>query len=168
MSEQQNVNLIQKLFEAFGRGDVQTILDNCTSDCEFYCPGPAIIPYAGKSRGRSGIQAYFSALIGTQSNINLNIDQFVAQGATVVAIGHYTAHVTSTGKLVDSPIVLTFLVQGGKVKQHMVVGDTANVAACYNRIGSISPRLRLRPHAASGSYLLSIEARANREFGRFD
>jgi uncharacterized protein len=101
MSEQQNVTLIQKVFEAFGRGDVQTILDNCTNDCEFYHPGPAIIPYAGTKKGRADIQGYFDALIGTQSNANLSIDQFVAQGDTVVAIGRYTAKVKSTGKPID-------------------------------------------------------------------
>jgi hypothetical protein len=46
MSEQQNVSLIQKMFEAFGRGDIRTILDSCAADCEFYYPGPAIIPKA--------------------------------------------------------------------------------------------------------------------------
>jgi hypothetical protein len=33
MTERQNVTLIRK---AFGRGDIQTILDHCTSNCEFY------------------------------------------------------------------------------------------------------------------------------------
>jgi len=44
VSEQQNVALVQKTLEAFGRGDVQTILDLCSSDCEFNSPGPQIIP----------------------------------------------------------------------------------------------------------------------------
>jgi hypothetical protein len=131
MSEQQNVTLIQKLLEAFGRGDVQTILDHCTKDCEFYCPGPSSIPYAGKKKGRAEIQSYFDALGGTQSEANLSIDQFVSQGDTVVAIGRYTAKVNSTGKPIDTPVVLTFNVQDGKVTRHMVIGDTAALAASY-------------------------------------
>ena len=131
MSEQQNVTLIQKLLEAFGRGDVQTILDHSTNDCEFYCPGPAIIPYTGTKKGRAEIQAYFDALIGTQSNANLSIDQFVAQDDAVVAIGRYTSKVNSTGKPIDTPVVLTFQVQDGKIKRHMVIGDTAALAASY-------------------------------------
>ena len=78
MSEQQNVTVIQKLLEAFGRGDVPTILDHCTNDCEFYCPGPSSIPYAGTKKGRAEIQNYFDALTGTQSNANLSIDQYVS------------------------------------------------------------------------------------------
>jgi ketosteroid isomerase-like protein len=131
MSEQQNVTLIQKLFEAFGRGDVQTILDYCTNDCEFYCPGPSSIPYAGTKKGRAEIQGYFEALIGTQRNANLSIDQFVSQDDTVVAIGRYTAKVNSTGKPIDTPVVTTFKVQNGKITRHMVIGDTAALAASY-------------------------------------
>jgi uncharacterized protein len=133
MSEQQNVALIQKMFEAFGRGDVQTILDHCTNDCEFYCPGPAIIPYAGMKKGPAEIQAYFDALISTQSSANLGIDELVAQGDAVVAIGRYTAKVNATGKLFDTPVILTFHLQDGKITRHMVVGDTAAIAASYGR-----------------------------------
>ena len=131
MSEQQNVTLIQKMLAAFARGDVQTILDHCTNDCEFYCPGPSNVPYAGTKRGRKEIQGYFDALGDTQSDVNLSIDQFVTQGDTVVAIGRYTARVNSTGKLIDVPSVLTFKVEDGKVTRHMVLGDTAALAASY-------------------------------------
>jgi uncharacterized protein len=136
MSEQQNVALIQKMLEAFGRGDVQTILDHSTTDCEFYCPGPAIIPYAGTKRGRAEIQAYFDALIGTQSSADLSIDEFVAQGDTVVAIGRYTAKVKATGKPIDTPVILTFHMQDGKIRRHVAMGDTAAVAASYARSAS--------------------------------
>ena len=132
MSEQQNVALIQKCLESFGRGDVPTILDHCTGDCEFYCPGPSAIPYTGRKKGLAEIQSYFDQLIGTQSDPNLSIDEFVAQGDSVVAIGRYKARITATGKSIDSPVVLTFKVQDGKIARHMVIGDTAALAASYS------------------------------------
>lgn len=131
MSEQQNVALIQQMLEAFARGDVQTILDNCTADCEFYCPGPAIVPYTGRKNGRAEIQTYFESLISSQSDQNLRIDQFVAQGDTVVAIGNYKAVVKATGKPIESPVVLTFDLENGAVRRHMVLGDTAALAMSY-------------------------------------
>lgn len=131
MSEQQNVALIQKVLVAFGRGDVQAILDDLTTDCEFYCPGPSIVPYTGTKKGKSEVQAYFDALINTQSNANLNIDRFVAQDEAVVAIGRYTATVKSSGKPIDTPVMLSFQIQDGKISRHMVLGDTAAVADGY-------------------------------------
>jgi ketosteroid isomerase-like protein len=131
MSGQQNVTLVQEMLNAFGRGDVRTIVEHCTQDCEFYCPGPAVIPYAGTKKGPAQIQSFFDALVGTQSNMNLRIDQFVSEGDMVVAIGRYTARVNSTGKTMDTPVVLTFRLDGGKVVRHMVLGDTDAIAASY-------------------------------------
>jgi uncharacterized protein len=110
---------------------VQGILDLSSSDSEFRCPGPEIIPYAGTKRGRSEIQTYFDALLTTQKNADLSIDRFVAQGDTVVAIGHYSAQVKSTGKSIDSPVMLAFEFQDGKIKRHLVTGDTAAIADSY-------------------------------------
>jgi uncharacterized protein len=131
MNEQQNVALIQKVFEAFGRGDIQVILDSCADDCEFYYPGPATIPYTGTKKGREEIRAYFDAIMGTQSDQNLRLDQFVAQGNTVVAIGWYTAVVNATGQRIESPVVFTFEVHDGSIRRHMLLSDTAAVATSY-------------------------------------
>ena len=87
MSVEQNVDLIKEAFAAFGRGDVQDILSRCTSDCEFDSPGPSVIPYSGQKKGNAEIKSYFDILLRTQTNQNLAIHEFVAQGDTVVAIG---------------------------------------------------------------------------------
>jgi hypothetical protein len=55
---------------------------------------------------RSEVQGCFDALINTQSNANLSIDQFVAQGETVVAIGRYAATVKPTGKPINTLLSL--------------------------------------------------------------
>jgi ketosteroid isomerase-like protein len=134
MSEQQNVALIQKLLEAFGRGDIQTIVDHCTSDCQFYCPGPDAVPFTGRKNGPEEIRAsYFDPMLSTQNNANLRVDQFIAQGDTVVVIGNYTADIKETGKTVDSPVALIFDIKDGRVSRHMVIGDTAALAASYTK-----------------------------------
>ena len=137
MSEQQNVAVIQNALQAFGLGDVPAMLDACAADCEFHCPGPDAIPYAGTMRGRTEIQTYFDQLIGTQTNPNLTIQEFVAQGDNVVAIGRYTAEITATGKRIDSPVVLTFKLKDGKIASHMVIGDTAALASAYTASSAV-------------------------------
>jgi hypothetical protein len=77
------------------------------------------------------MRGYFEQLLGTQKNQNLRIDQFVAQGDMVVAIGHYSAQVAATGKSIDSDVMLSFRIENGKIKKHLVLGDTAAVAGAY-------------------------------------
>jgi ketosteroid isomerase-like protein len=137
MTEQQNVALIQNALQSFARGDVPAILDACTADCEFRCPGPAAIPYAGTMRGKTEIQRYFDELIGTQTNPSLTIEEFVAQGENVVAIGRYTAEIKATGKRIESPVILTFKLKDGKIARHMVIGDTAALASAYTASSAV-------------------------------
>ena len=135
MSEQQNVAVIRNAFEAFGRGDLDGLLASCRSDCEFYCPGPASIPYSGTKKGHSEIRRYFETIMGTQSKADVGIERFVAQGDTVVAIGRYRATVIGNGRPIDTPVVFTFDLQDGKIARHMVLGDTAGIAASYTASG---------------------------------
>lgn len=50
------------------------------------------------------------------------MEEYVAQGDIVVAIGTYTAVVKSTWKGFNSPVTL---------KRHLALGDTAATASCY-------------------------------------
>jgi uncharacterized protein len=131
MSEQENVSFIQKMFEAFGRGDVETIVDGCAPDCEFYVPGPPVIPYSGRKKGQEAIRDYLKLVLEVQSVTELRIDQFVAQGDNVVAIGESCGIAKATGKPIESPVVFTFEIREGSIRRHMLIADTASVASSY-------------------------------------
>jgi ketosteroid isomerase-like protein len=131
MNEQQNVALIKKLYAAFERGDVQTILDNLADDVEWTLEGPAIIPYTGKRTGPAQVLGFFQALAGTQSEIKLTTEAFVAQGDTVATLGRYAATVKATSKKFDSAVGHFFTIRDGKVARFVDFGDTAAMADAY-------------------------------------
>lgn len=131
MSEQQNVALVQKMYAAFERGDVQTILDNLADDVVWSLQGPAIIPYAGTKTGPAQVLGFFQALAGTQSEIKLTTEAFVAQGDQVATLGRYRATVKATGKKFDSPVGHFFTIRNGKVARFVDFGDTAAMADAY-------------------------------------
>jgi len=78
MNEQQNTVLVRKLYDAFARGDIQTILDNLTRDAEWIQDGPTVIPYAGKKTGPTQVRQFCDALVGTQDKMKVTIDHFIA------------------------------------------------------------------------------------------
>jgi ketosteroid isomerase-like protein len=131
MNEQQNVALIQKLYSAFSRGDIQTILDNVTPDVEWILEGPEIIPFAGKRTGPDQVRGFFTALGSTQSDQKLTIDDYIAQGDKVAAVGRYSAVVTATGKKLNSAAAHIFTIRDGKVSRFLDFGDTAQAADAY-------------------------------------
>jgi uncharacterized protein len=131
MSEQENTALIQKLYEAFGRGDVKTILENVTEDVKWSSPGPDAIPYSGSRSGPSEVREFFEQLARTQENVKLTIDRFIAQGDSVATLGRYTGNVRATGRSLDSIVAHFFTIRDGKVASWIGLGDTAHAASAY-------------------------------------
>jgi hypothetical protein len=59
MAQAENKKLVESLYDAFARGDLQYILERVTDDVEWVNEGPKSIPYAGKFSGRAGGAAIF-------------------------------------------------------------------------------------------------------------
>src|SRR5881394_2774369 len=98
MTEQDNTALVQKLYAAFGRGDVQTVLNHLTDDVQWRLDAPAVIPFAGARKGRAEVQGFFEALGSTVQNPKLTVEHLVAQGNLVATIGRFGGTVAATGK----------------------------------------------------------------------
>jgi ketosteroid isomerase-like protein len=136
MSEPANIALIHRLYDAFSRGDVATILSNLTPDVEWIFEGPAIVPFTGKRHGIEETKGFFTALATTQSGMKLTTDEFVAQGDRVATYGRYTGTVTATGKKFDSPVGHFFQIKDGKVARFVNMGDTAAYVEAYTASSS--------------------------------
>ena len=131
MSEQQNISLIRSLYDAFGRGDAQFILDRLASDVEWTLEGPAIIPFAGRRKGVAQVAQYFEALAATQTAQMLSPEQLIGQGDQVAMIGRYSATVKATGKRIDTPVAHFFTLRDGKIARYLNLIDTASTADAY-------------------------------------
>lgn len=132
MSEQANTELVQKLYAAFGRGDVQTILDHLSPDVEWIAEGPSSLPFTGRRKGPAQVLGFFEALGGTQTGQKLTIDRFVAQGDVVATYGRYAGTVNATGKQFDGPLAHFFTIRGGKVTEFIDIIDTAGGVEAYS------------------------------------
>jgi uncharacterized protein len=131
MNEQQNTDLIKKMYEAFSKGDLDFILSKLAEDVHWSSPGPAEVPYSGEYTGRAQVRKFFELLVGTQENLNLTVEKVIAHGDSVVVLGRYTGRVRATGRPFDSVVGHFSTIQDGKVKQWIGLGDTANAAAAY-------------------------------------
>jgi len=121
------------MYEAFGRGDIQTIVENLTSDVEWIAEGPSSVAYFGTMKGPAEVKSkFFGGLAGTQENMKLTPEDFIAQGDGVAMFGRYSAKVKTTGKRFDATLAHLFKIRNGKVSKFVNVGDTAAVAEAYS------------------------------------
>ena len=115
MSEQDNIDVVRKGYEAFGRGDMNGLLAQFDADIEWRTPGPADLPTAGDRRGHAGVQEFFQNLFAIVDIQRFETTQFVAQGDTVMVIGEDTSRVKATGTTLEFRFVHAFTVRNGKV-----------------------------------------------------
>jgi uncharacterized protein len=126
-----NTEIVKGMYEAFGRGDIPALLNSLSEDADWTCPGPAVIPTAGRFKGRQEIAKFFETVAATTDFDPLVIDKFVEQGDTVVAIGSYSGRTKPMNKAFRSKWVMIFTLSGGKVIRFDEHFDTAALAEAY-------------------------------------
>jgi hypothetical protein len=129
MSEQQNLEVVRRGYEAFGRGDIHALLDLLADDVEWVSPGPPELPTAGNRRGRQQVAQFFQAVDQIFEIQQFEPKAFVAQGDRVVVLGTDTARIKATGKMVTEDWAHAFTVHDGRIVRMQEFIDTSAVVA---------------------------------------
>lgn len=123
MSEHQNVETIQQIYAAFGRGDIPYILDQLSPAVEWLCHFDPIVPWGGDFSGRVG--DFFSAIDNSVDVLSFEPGEYVSQGDTVVSTGTFGCRAKSTGKSAKTKWVFIWKLAGSKVTSYEQFHDPA-------------------------------------------
>ena len=133
MSGEQNIQVVQSAYSAFGRGDIPALLELMTDDIEWTLPGPAVVPIAGTYKGRDALGEFFAKLGANIEFQKFEPRQFVAEGNLVLVLGSEQGIAKATGKSFSSEWVHAMTVRDGKVSTFRAYIDTAEVAAAFDQ-----------------------------------
>ena len=131
MSES-NVDVVRRGYEAFGRGDINGLLQLLDEQIQWVTPGPAELATSGRRTGRQEVGAFFGAVNDTFEIQRFEPSEFIAQGDRVVVLGSETARVRSTGTTLELDWVHVFTVRDGRVVAFQEHFDTAAVVAAMS------------------------------------
>lgn len=84
MSEK-NVEVVRGAYDAFQRGDIPSILEILHDDVGWHVP--AVLPHGFDATGHDEVRQFFEKLARTWEGLAVEIDEVVASGDHVVAIG---------------------------------------------------------------------------------
>jgi len=133
-NDSKNVQSIQTLYEAFGRGDVPTILGLCAPSAEFSFEGASpAVPWHGPWKGHAGIGGFFSVLAEAVEFQGFEPRHFASSASEVAVLVHLRYKVRSTAKVVDQLQVHWWSLIDGKVAALRHHEDTAQVLAAVQR-----------------------------------
>ncbi|HUF77232.1 MAG TPA: nuclear transport factor 2 family protein [Longimicrobiales bacterium] len=117
------------LYEAFGRGDADTVLGSLAADVDWreaetqpYADGN---PYIGPQRVGEGV---FGRIMSDYDGFAVNPQRFVADGDTVAVAGRYTGTHKASGESLDAQFAHFWTVRDGKVAKFQQYTDTAQMS----------------------------------------
>jgi len=133
MQEAQNTKIVKDAYEAFGRGDVQTLL-GYFDEAILWKPvhgAAAHVPTAGERRGKAAVGEFFKTVSEQVNFLRFEPKEFVAQGDKVVALGTYDWRVKSNGREYGGDWAHAFTVRDGRIVGFHEYMDSAQAEAAF-------------------------------------
>jgi len=129
MDEQENVQIVQESYAAFGRGDVAAFLATFDDGVDWLTYGPADLPIYGPRRGRDQVAAVMSAATDLLEIQEFEPREYIAQGDRVVVLGYERGTSKSSGKAYELHWVDVFTLKNHKVARFRGYWDSASIVA---------------------------------------
>ena len=129
MSAQDNLATVRTIYEAFGTGDVDTILGHLTDDVEWATDGATgVAPWHGVKHGRDEVASFFA---GIAEAIDVSQFDIVAMAATddeVLTFIRFGFSAKGGGEPASMNLHHYFRFRDGKIDYYRGGEDTALVA----------------------------------------
>ena len=127
MSEE-NVNIMRQGYEAFNRGDIDTVMGLLDESIEWQEPDVEGLPIRGTHHGPEAVaNNVFQPLGETWDDFQVVAEEFLDAGERVVVLGRFQGTAKATGRTVDAPFAHVWTLRNGKLVHHRNYTDTATL-----------------------------------------
>ena len=130
MSAEVNIKTISQVYEAFGRGDVATILDAVTDDVDWAAEASsAAAPWYGVRHGKDAVAEFFVAFGSAMEVDEFTPVSLAANDTDVLTVIRFRARSRSTGNTAAMDLHHYFRFRDGKIAYYRGTEDTAQTEA---------------------------------------
>jgi hypothetical protein len=124
MSTEANIQIAQKAYADFSRGDVPAMLAVLDDNVEWSTPDIGIPP-GGKYHGKAGVAQFFQQVGETWDFQAFEPRDYIASGDQVAVCGSYAFTSRKTGRKASCDWVMVWTIQAGKVLRFQEYTDSA-------------------------------------------
>jgi uncharacterized protein len=130
VSADANIMTITQVYEAFGRGDVATILDAVTDDVDWAAEAASsAAPWYGVRHGKDAVAAFFAGFGSAMEVEEFTPVSFAANDTDVLTVVRFRARSRSTGRAEEMNLHHYFKFRDGKIAYYRGTEDTAQTEA---------------------------------------
>lgn len=112
--KQSATTVVEAMFSAFDRGDLDALVGTVSEDTEWIYHGTTIIP-KGVFRKKEGIRTFFQKILERTEVISFEAEQFIAAGNMVVVRGREHQRVKQSGRELKQEWVQIYTVENGEI-----------------------------------------------------
>jgi len=126
MSADDNVATVKGIYDAFGSGDVQAILDQLTDDVDWaaVAEGDAA-PWYGQKKGKDEVAGFFESLGETVDVLNFEPESFATSDDEVMVKLSFSMKAKQSGLELSTTLMHYWHLRDGKVDVYRGTEDTA-------------------------------------------
>jgi ketosteroid isomerase-like protein len=130
MGAEENVKTVQTMYEAFGRGDVATILEALTDDVDWAADtSSTAAPWYGIRRSKAQVTDFFRQFGETMEVQEFTPFAYAANDTEVHTVVRCRATARATGRTIDQNLHHYFRFRDGKVDFYRGTEDTVQTVA---------------------------------------
>lgn len=122
----ENLDIMRRGYEAFNRGDIDTVLGLMDENIEWH--EPEVAPYGGTHRGpEQVVQNVFQPVVEDYDDFQVVTEKLLDADDHVVALGRFQGTAKATGITLDAPFAHVWVLRGGKMTFFQNYTDTAQM-----------------------------------------
>jgi uncharacterized protein len=133
MSERDNTQLVQQIYERIAAGDIEPALAHFAEDVEWCVPAMDNVPFSGVWKGRDGVRDFFRRLAEVHEVVEFVPEEFVARDHAVIVLGRFVMRVRTTDATVASRWAHAWTIEAGRITHFREYVDTAAVSRAHSR-----------------------------------
>jgi uncharacterized protein len=129
-----NIQIIQQVYAAFGRGDAPAILERLADDVDWGIDAQASgeVPWHGTGKGKKFASAFFATLAREATFPRFEPSGFIASGDVVMCQVSFDTVMKKNGRQATQNVLHHFTIKDGRVTRWRGTEDTALSKAIWN------------------------------------
>ena len=128
-----NIAAVQRLYAAYGRGDVDAVLTELAEDVDWAAEATGTsVPWWGSFHGKGEVPRFFKEIGANLDVTEFDLVSLTSNDTDVVAIVHWTFTVKATGKTASMYMQHWWRFADGKIVFFRGSEDTAQSAAAFS------------------------------------
>ena len=131
MSDDDGRGIVTSAYEALARGDDDAFIQHLSDQVEWIVPGPTDHPSTGTHVGKEALLLMFAWFGEFAELLDLEIEQIVGDGETVVVLGRERWKVKASGREFETIWANAVTVLEGLITRVVVYADTSNEMAAF-------------------------------------